>query len=230
MTHINITKASKDDMEDILALQYLAYKSEAELVGSHDIPPLTQTLDELINEYEGGIVLKAINDDNQVIGSVRGYMEEETLYIGKLIVHPDIQGKGIGTCLLQEIEKTFPQLRCELFTSTKSIRNVKLYERARYVKYKTETISPDLEFVYLEKYLLNVKYIKNLNDELSELINVKFSEFANKNKGFKHMDLTTYHFQAPEFYKKCGFQIEFAREDTGNLKLTKYFLIKYFNS
>lgn len=64
-----------------------------------------------------------------------------------------MQGKGLGTRLLQEIEKTSPQLRCELFTSTKSIRNVKPYERVGYVKYKTEMISTDLEFVYMEKYL-----------------------------------------------------------------------------
>ena len=49
-----------------------------------------------------------------------------------------------------------------------------------------------------------------------------------KNKGFENMNLTTYEFQAPEFYKKCGFKIDFIRESKQNPKLTKYFLVKYF--
>lgn len=49
-----------------------------------------------------------------------------------------------------------------------------------------------------------------------------------KNKGFKNMNLTTYNFQAPEFYKKCGFEVEFTRENIDNPKLTKYFLVKHF--
>ena len=49
-----------------------------------------------------------------------------------------------------------------------------------------------------------------------------------KNKGFENINLTTYNFQAPEFYKKCGFKVEFIRENKENPKLTKYFLVKYF--
>lgn len=49
-----------------------------------------------------------------------------------------------------------------------------------------------------------------------------------KNKGFENINLTTYGFQAPEFYKKCGFNIEFIRENKENPKLNKYFLVKYF--
>jgi len=148
---MTISKATKNDMKDILELQYLAYQSEAELVGNFDIPPLKQTLDELLQEYENGIILKAVNGNGQIIGSVRGYIKNGTLYIGKLIVRPDMQGNGIGTLLLQEIERISPQSRYELFTSTKSIRNVKLYERLGYKKFKTVTIAQDLEFVYLEK-------------------------------------------------------------------------------
>lgn len=42
------------------------------------------------------------------------------------------------------------------------------------------------------------------------------------------MNLSTYGFQAPEFYKKCGFTLEFIREDKKNPKLTKYFFVKFF--
>ena len=40
-----------------------------------------------------------------------------------------------------------------------------------------------------------------------------------KNKGFENINLTTYEFQAPEFYKKCGFNVEFIRKSKENPKL-----------
>ena len=46
-----IVKADYEDLQDILRLQYLAYQSEAALFGSKDIPPLKQTLEEVIAEY-----------------------------------------------------------------------------------------------------------------------------------------------------------------------------------
>ena len=49
-----------------------------------------------------------------------------------------------------------------------------------------------------------------------------------KNKGFDNINVTTYQFQAPEFYKKCGFKLEFVRENKEDSKLNKYFFVKYF--
>lgn len=44
-------------------------------------------------------------------------------------------------------------------------------------------------------------------------------------KGFNNINLVTSAFQAPGFYKKCGFEIEFIRENVKNPKLTKHFLL-----
>lgn len=52
-------------------------------------------------------------------------------------------------------------------------------------------------------------------------------ENYHKDKNFDNINLTTYAFQAPEFYKKCGYEIEFIRENKENPKLSKYFLIKH---
>ena len=49
-----------------------------------------------------------------------------------------------------------------------------------------------------------------------------------KDKGFENINLTTYGFQAPEFYKKCGFEVEFIRKNKDNPKLDKYYLVKYY--
>src|SRR4029079_17324171 len=46
-------------------------------------------------------------------------------------------------------------------------------------------------------------------------------------KGFNNINLVTSAFNAPEFYKKCGFSVEFVREKKINPKRTKTFFIKY---
>lgn len=46
-----------------------------------------------------------------------------------------------------------------------------------------------------------------------------------KGKGYEKIALTTFGFQAPEFYKKLGYELEFVREDK-DPKLCKYFYLK----
>ena len=50
-----------------------------------------------------------------------------------------------------------------------------------------------------------------------------------KGQGFNNINLVTSAFQAPEFYKKCGFQEEFTRINKNNPKLSKTFFVKFFN-
>ena len=144
-------KADREDLEKILKLQYLAYQSEAALFGTQDIPPLKQTLDEVIEEYEHGIILKMIGDDGTIIGSVRAKENGESIYIGKLMVHPDFRHRGCGTRLLSEIERCFPGKRYELFTSTRSADNIRLYRKNGYEIFARKPVNDELIFVYLEK-------------------------------------------------------------------------------
>ena len=150
-TNTYIVKAEKGDLSEILDLQYLAYQSEARLFDNEDIPPLKQTLVDVENEYQRGIILKALDEDNTIIGSVRAFCANGTVYIGKLMVHPSKQGQGIGTQLLLEMEKQYPKQRYELFTSTKSEKNIALYKKLGYEIFDEKQISEELRFVYMEK-------------------------------------------------------------------------------
>lgn len=146
-----ICKATYDDLQEILQLQYLAYQSEAALFGNKEIPPLKQTLDEVVEEFNSGIILKMIDENNRIIGSVRAKELDGTVYIGKLMVHPDYRRRGFSSRLMTEIENHFPNKRYELFTSTRSIDNIRLYTRLGYKIFDSKVIDDELEFVFMEK-------------------------------------------------------------------------------
>ena len=146
-----IKRAEYNDLQEILNLQYLAYQSEAELFGSKDIPPLKQTIDEVIEEFNNGIILKLTDENGTIIGSVRAAEKNGTVYIGKLMVHPDHRCKGYGTKLLSEIESCYPGKRYELFTSTRSVDNIRLYEKVGYKIFDRKPVDDELVFVYMEK-------------------------------------------------------------------------------
>ena len=151
MSEYLITKADKEDLREILKLQYLAYQSEAALFGSKDIPPLKQTLEEVIEEYDFGIILKMMDDTGAIIGSVRAHESGGTVYIGKLMVHPELRRRGLGKRLLSEIEQYYPGKRYELFTITRSKDNIHLYESVGYKAFDERAVDDELVFVYLEK-------------------------------------------------------------------------------
>lgn len=148
---ISIVQASPDDAGEILALQKIAYRSEAELNDDWTIPPLTETLPEIISEFETKVFLKAVCAD-RIIGSVRATLDSGTCQVGRLIVHPDYRRKGIGTRLMRRIEAAFSHAeRFELFTSIKSINNIRLYRRLEYREFREEDLLPKVRLVFMEK-------------------------------------------------------------------------------
>ena len=148
---MEIEKATAVDAEGILVLQKLAYQSEAEIYNDFKIPPLVQTLESIEKDFENQFFLKAVID-RRIIGSVRAFIKEGTCHIGRLIVHPEFQNRGIGTKLMYEIEKIFNHCKLfELFTGDKSERNLYLYQKLGYQVYKKANITDQTTIVYLEK-------------------------------------------------------------------------------
>lgn len=147
---IAVDIAVEGDLEEILDLQKLAYRSEAEIYNDFTIPPLTQTLESLKEEAKTSIILKVV-EDRRIVGSVRGIQKNGICYIGKLIVHPDYQNKGIGRKLMEAIEKCFKGVSYELFTGYLSEKNLAFYEKLGYKRFKTERVTDNLQLVYMEK-------------------------------------------------------------------------------
>ena len=107
-----VERATVHDAAEILALQKLAYRDEAEIYNDYSIPPLTQTLEEMEADFDRQLFLKA-STAGQIIGSVRAYMEQGTCFVGRLIVHPDYQKNGFGSQIMDRlmafIEKQAPK-------------------------------------------------------------------------------------------------------------------------
>jgi RimJ/RimL family protein N-acetyltransferase len=148
---MNVSPATSDDAPSILALQHLAYHTEAARYDDNTLPPLLETLADLLARFGDRRFLKAV-EDNQIVGSVRGFQEGDTCFVERLIVHPDYRRRGIGTTLLTEIEALFPTARrFELFTGTKSESNIRLYERLGYHAFRHERVNENVTLVFMEK-------------------------------------------------------------------------------
>ena len=146
-----VEQAKKEDLGKILELQKLAFRSQAEIYNDFSIPPLIQTPEEIEKDFQNQTYLKAVTN-KKIIGSVRGYEDSITCYIGRLIIHPDFQNQGYGTKLMAKIESIFKNVeRYEIFTGYKDVKNLYLYQKLGYKKFKIEKVNENLFFEYLEK-------------------------------------------------------------------------------
>ena len=148
---MEIKLAIIEDAEAILALQRLAYQSEAAVYDDFTLRPLTETLEEIKSRFHDRKFLKAIEGE-QIVGSVRAFQKDATCHVERLVVHPDYQRRGIGTALLNMIETCFPAAsRFELFTGHKSESNIRLYERVGYRAVRQKRVNEKITLVVMEK-------------------------------------------------------------------------------
>ena len=61
----------------------------------------------------------------------------------------------------------------------------------------------------------------------TQLLNTVEKYYAGQH--FNNINCCTNGFQASDFYRKSGFELEFVRENKSNPKLNKYFYIKYLD-
>ena len=133
MADLDVTYApiSTDDAGEVLTLQRAAFVSEAQIYGSADMPPLTQTLDAVRAELADCYGWTA-RVDGRLVGALRGRIDADLLLIGRIAIAPDMQGEGIGRGLLDVAERESRAAQAELFTGSLSEANIRLYESCGY--------------------------------------------------------------------------------------------------
>ncbi|GGD88809.1 GNAT family N-acetyltransferase [Microbacterium murale] len=128
---IILSRISPADAGEVLTVQRAAFASEALIYGTADMPPLTQTLEELRAELAdaNGWVARV---GPRLVGAIRVRETDDLLLIGRIAIAPDMQGSGIGRSLLEAAERDARAPEAELFTGSLSEANVRLYESCGY--------------------------------------------------------------------------------------------------
>ncbi|MCG7430659.1 tRNA (guanosine(37)-N1)-methyltransferase TrmD [Dermacoccus nishinomiyaensis] len=126
-----IAKATPADVGDLLTCTHACWLREGILNDTLTIPAQHETVESLtasLHEWDTYV----LRHDGRFIGSVRGKLVDDTWHIGRLMVVPDLHGRGPGRALLEFIQEVAPSdaTRFELFTGTGSEHNLKLYKKA----------------------------------------------------------------------------------------------------
>jgi GNAT superfamily N-acetyltransferase len=136
------------DVGQVTVLQRGCWVEEAFTNGTMEIPPLTESLEEVAGWLATTLAL-GLWLDGRLIGLIRGSRSGDAWEVGRIGVVPDLRGRHLGWWLMDQIESRADAdcTRYELFTGAKSERNISLYERRGYVR--MPQARPGL--VYLEK-------------------------------------------------------------------------------
>ena len=145
--------AGAGDADEIIALQKIAYREEGLRCGCSTIAPLRETPEQLrdamLDPRRALLVFKIVQQ-RRIVGSIRAYEEDGICHIGRLMVHPDFQKRGLGERLLATAERSFSGAEYELFTGEKSISNIAFYEKRGYRRFRTSE-ADGVSLVYFRK-------------------------------------------------------------------------------
>lgn len=155
MDDLTVRPIRPDDAGEVMTLQRAAFVQEALIYGTPEMPPLTQTLEEVESELHENLGCVAL-DGPRMVGAVRARLDGSLLLVGRIAIAPDRAGEGIGTTLLGAVERRGAEAgatEAELFTGSLSEANLRLYGREGYVE--TERVQGDdgTEQVFLRKRL-----------------------------------------------------------------------------
>jgi len=91
-----------------------------------------------------------------MVGAVRAQFSDHTCLVGRLVVVPDMQGRGIGRRLMRALEDEVAGRAdaCVLFTGHLSESNLRLCRRLGYAETHRERVAAHLTLVHMRKPLV----------------------------------------------------------------------------
>jgi tRNA (guanine37-N1)-methyltransferase len=133
LADVAVRAVSPGDAGELLTLQRACWVQETWTNPGLRIDALEETLEDVRAWIREGTTLTA-RSAGRLVGAVRGRLRDRTWDVGRLMVAPDLQGRGIGRRLLAGIEELAPPSAedLELFTGVGSARNQRMYRRAGY--------------------------------------------------------------------------------------------------
>jgi ribosomal protein S18 acetylase RimI-like enzyme len=149
-----VVLATREELPAILAVQREAFGRVAEMfsIDSAQLPPLTETEEDLGALFDAGIVFFAAHaTDGSVVGSVRAEVRGGTVEVGRLVVTHTVRRRGVASALMRALEDSFPEAeRFELFTGAEADVPLALYTKLGYQVYEERTVGT-LLLVWMEK-------------------------------------------------------------------------------
>ena len=133
MPDASVSRATVADAAELLVLQRACWVQEAIDNDSLALPALTETLDE-VRAWLADWQVWVVHHHGRLVAAVRARRDGASWEIGRLMVAPDLAGRGLGRWLLRYAECAAPDdvTSVGLFTGARSLRNLALYERAGY--------------------------------------------------------------------------------------------------
>ncbi|YAL82310.1 tRNA (guanosine(37)-N1)-methyltransferase TrmD [Dermacoccaceae bacterium W4C1] len=120
------------DLGELFTLTRACWLDECIANDTFDIPPIHETPDSLresLSQWQTWV----LGAEGRLIGSVRGRVVQKGHWeIGRLMVAPDLRGKGLGRWLLDQAQDLAPADTVEhsLFTGAGSEANLRMYRKA----------------------------------------------------------------------------------------------------
>jgi len=155
MEELRIDVVDATGAGELLTVRRAAFVTEAQLYGDPNIPALTQTLDELVEDLgRPDVVTIGGWIGPRLVGSIRVGLEANRALLGRLAVVPDQQRQGIGTKLIMAVLQYLPEQTEEVwvFTGQDSKQNLSLYAKHGF-EHQYDQNAGDLTYAYLRKIL-----------------------------------------------------------------------------
>jgi len=132
---ITMRKARLEDMEGIYNVIKLAFEDYRKInYREAAIQSAIVSKSEIQRRINEELMIVA-EENRQIVGTVTGTIEGETIHVKTLATHPCFQNLGVGTRLMEEIEKEAVGAGCykvSLFTTPVMKSAIHLYEKRGY--------------------------------------------------------------------------------------------------
>jgi tRNA (guanine37-N1)-methyltransferase len=130
---LELRTAVPADAGELMTLSRACWLEEGRAHDTFEIPALGEDLEEVrraLLRWRTWVV----RSHGRLVGSVRARQEGDRWEIGRLMVAPDLQGRGLGRALLRHAEEAAPAgvTAYELFTGALSADNLRRYRRSGY--------------------------------------------------------------------------------------------------
>ncbi|GAB94598.1 tRNA (guanine37-N1)-methyltransferase [Kineosphaera limosa] len=131
---LRITTAVPADAAELLVLQRCCWLAEVRDNGDWDIPPVTEELDDVRRDLSQWSQWVVRDPSGRLVGGVRARLHGNGWEIGRLMLAPDVRGRGLGKALLEHAEAAAPASAdiAYLITGQASAANLRRYKRAGY--------------------------------------------------------------------------------------------------